>query len=66
MALLPKHAAPPAFAPIVEAYELTAVERTRLATDQRLQDYPHADYLSTKERDHLTFVAWRFARGDGQ
>ena len=54
----------PTFQPIVKRYDLTDDERRRLETHPLLQDYPHADYLSIRERCRCYFMRWYWRNGD--
>lgn len=71
MALLPSHpldrdddcTTRPRLQPIIANVPLTDAERLRMLTDHRLMDGVHCEYLSLRERDHLTFTAWRIETG---
>ena len=73
MALLPRHRTPPVFQPappprttFEQAYldvTLTGEEQRRLATDRRLIDGEHCEFLSQSERNRLVLLDWLLAHG---
>lgn len=71
MALLPSHpldrddtcTTRPRLQPIVANVPLTEAERIALASDRRLQDGIHCEFLDAAQRDHLCYLAWRLETG---
>lgn len=71
MALLPSHpldrddtcTTRPRLQPIVAHVPLTDAEQIALATDCRLEDGIHAEFLDRVHRDRLAWLCWAIEQG---
>jgi hypothetical protein len=50
----------------VGTQHLTKAEERALERDRRCKDRRAAEFLSQREREHLTFLKWRIKRGSNR